>query len=187
MGLNTNFETPKTKDFMSGGWVNNVTVVSVVPVYGGTEWQNEQYKDDVGVNVVIEIGQDFQPTFYVGGRLKKDDFGEIVGLGSVRRVAEFFNAIDVDVNMDDSMKLDETNLESCVGKEFMRLSYVSGKRDNGKLKYTDFQTVASAKSEKRDLVSIFKDHINKAWIKNYRPEVMEDSNPSIGNDELSDW
>ena len=85
------------------------------------------------------------------------------------------------------MRLDETNLESCVGKEFMRLSYVSGKRDNGKLKYTDFQTVASAQSEKRDLVNIFKDHIKQGWIKNYRPEVMEDSNPSIGNDELSDW
>ena len=59
MGLNTNFETPKTKDFMSGVWVNNVTVVSVSPVYGGTEWQNEKYKDDVGINVVIEIGQSF--------------------------------------------------------------------------------------------------------------------------------
>ena len=188
MGLNTNFATPKSKDFMSGVWVNNVTVVSVEPIYGGAEWQHEKYKDDIGVNIVIEIGQSFQPTFYVGGRLKKDDFGETVGLGSVRRVSEFFDAINVDVNMDDdTYKLDETNLENCVGKEFMRLSYVSGKRENGKLKYTDFQTVASAQSEKRDLVSTFKDHINKEWIKNYKPEVMEDNNPSIGNDELSDW
>jgi len=188
MGLNTNFATPKSKDFMSGVWVNNVTVVSVEPIYGGTEWQHEKYKDDIGVNIVIEIGQSFQPTFYVGGRLKKDDFGETVGLGSVRRVSEFFDAINVDVNMDDdTYKLDETNLENCVGKEFMRLSYVSGKRENGKLKYTDFQTVASAQSEKRDLVSTFKEHINNGWIKNYRPEVMEDNNPSIGNDELSDW
>lgn len=187
MGLNTNFGTSDTKKYMSGVFVNNVSVVSVKPIYGGTEWQNEKYKDDIGIEVVIEIGQSFQPTFYVGGRLKKDDFGEPVGLGSVRRVAEFFTAINVDVLMDDSGKLDETNLEDCVGKEFMRLSYVSGKRDNGKLKYTDFQTVASAQSEKRDLVSTFKEHINNGWIKNYRPEVMEDSNPSIGNDELSDW
>ena len=187
MGLNTSFGTSDTKKYMSGVFVNNVSVVSVKPIYGGTEWQNEKYKDDVGLEIVIEIGQSFQPTFYVGGRLKKDDFGEPVGLGSVRRVAEFFNAINVDVLMDDTGKLEEKNLESCVGKEFLRLSYVSGKKENNKLKYTDVQNVASANSEKRDLVDTFKEHINNGWVKNYKPELMEESKPLAGNDDLSDW
>ena len=48
MGLNTSFGTSDTKKYMSGVFVNNVSVVSVKPIYGGTEWQNKKYKDDVG-------------------------------------------------------------------------------------------------------------------------------------------
>ena len=57
MGLNTSFGTSDTKKYMSGVFVNNVSVVSVKPIYGGTEWQNEKYKDDVGLEIVIEIGK----------------------------------------------------------------------------------------------------------------------------------
>ena len=174
------------KKYMDGVFVSNVTIGDVTPVYGGKEWQNEKYKDDIGLDIKLEIGQNFQPVFYLGGRLKKDEFGEIKDPGSVRRVMSFFDAINMNPEFDDNYKLKDTDiLRDCVGREFMRLSYVSGKRDNGKLKYTDFQQVASASSQKREIVDLFKTHVTNGWVKNYRPEVMKSTAP--GNDELSGW
>ena len=174
------------KKYMDGVFINQVTVVDVEPIYGGTEWQSEKWKDDIGLNIKIEIGQNFQPVFYIGGRLKKDEFGEIKDPGSVRRVIQFFEAIDVTVDLDGQYKIvNKDSLRDCIGRHFLRLSYVSGKRDNGKLKYSDFQQVIPATSEKRELIDMFKSHLNNKWIKNYQPEVMESNSP--GNDELADW
>ena len=59
MGLSTSFKSePKNSEqFMSGVFVNECTIVSVEPVYGGKEWQNEKYKDDVGLDITLDIGK----------------------------------------------------------------------------------------------------------------------------------
>lgn len=197
MALLSNFkEMPSSspKEFMSGVFVNEVTITDVTPVYGGTEWQNAKYKDDIGINVTIDIGQSFQPTHYIGGRLKKDDFGEVTSLGTVRRVGDFFTAIDVDVKLSDERKFEEDALRDCIGRKYLRLTYVSGKKDNGKLKYSDFQQVAKSTDNKRVLIDTFKEHVENGWLKNYRPEHMEkesgkvwnESTPAT-NDNLNDW
>lgn len=196
MALLNNFKktTSGSVEFMSGVFVNEVKIKDIKSVYGGTDWQNAKYKDDVGLSVEIDIGQNFFPTHYIGGRLSKDDFGEVVSLGSVRRVDEFLAAIDVDVKLTDDYKFEEDALRDCIGKKYLRLTYVSGKRDNGKLKYSDFQTVANAGENKRVLIDEFKKHVSNQWIKNYRPENMDNENvnrqfsPETTNkDDLSDW
>ena len=138
------------------------------------------------MNIKIEIGQNFQPVFYIGGRLKKDEFGEIKDPGTVRRVQKFFNAIDMEMPLTSEYKIEDPSmLENCVGRTFFRLSYVVGTKPNGKPKYRDFQEVISSKSEKRELIDEFKKHLENEWIKNYQPQVMQSNNP--GNDELSGW
>ena len=85
MGLSTGFksQTTNSEQFMSGVFVNECTIVSVDTVYGGKEWQNEKYKDDVGLDITLDIGKSFQPVFYIGGRLKRDEFGEVKNLGTL--------------------------------------------------------------------------------------------------------
>jgi hypothetical protein len=181
MGLSTKYSSKSTKKFMPGVFINDVTIVDIEVIYGGTEWQKEKYKDDVGINVTIDIGRDFQPKFYTGGRFKKDEFGEKVGEGTLRRLDIFFDAIDVDAKVDDEDKIPEDVLPDCRGRVFKRLSYVKGTKKNGKPSYADFQTVAAPESQNGELVAEFKLNLEKGWIKNYKPELMEES------DELADW
>ena len=181
MGLSTKYSSKSTKKFMPGVFINDVTIVDIEVIYGGTEWQKEKYKDDVGINVTIDIGRDFQPKFYTGGRFKKDEFGEKVGEGTLRRLDIFFDAIDVDAKFDDEDKIPEDVLPDCRCRVFKRLSYVKVTKKNGKPSYADFQTVAAPESQNGELVAEFKLNIEKGWIKNYKPELMEES------DELADW
>jgi hypothetical protein len=187
MGLSTSFksEPKKSSDFMSGVFVNECTIVSVKPVYGGKEWQNEKYKDDVGLDITIDIGKSFQPVFYVGGRLKRDEFGEVKDLGTVRRIATFFDAIDVDAKLTDEHKIEEDVLPDCVGQMFNRLSYVSGTKQDGKVRYSDFQEVVSANTPSITLIETFKKHVNNGWLKNYKPELMDNSSDT--NDIPGGW
>jgi hypothetical protein len=196
MALISNYKktTSSSVEFMSGVFVNEVIITNVEPVYGGTDWQHSDYKDDIGLSLTIDIGQSFEPTHYIGGRLKKDDFGEVISLGTVRRVNTFFEAIDVDVKLTDEHKFEEDALRDCIGRKYLRLTYVSGKRNEGKLKYSDFQEVAKAGENKRVLIDTFKNHISNEWIKNYRPESMDrqgvnkqSSSETSGNDDLSTW
>jgi hypothetical protein len=196
MGLISNYKktTSDSIEFMSGVFVNEVTITNVEPVYGGTDWQHDNYKDDIGLSLTIDIGQSFEPTHYIGGRLKKDDFGEVTSLGTARRINTFFEAIDVDVKLTDDHKFEEDALRDCMGRKYLRLTYVSGKRNDGKLKYSDFQEVAKAGENKRVLIDTFKKHVSNEWIKNYRPENMDResvnkkfSPETTGSNDLSTW
>ena len=175
MGLSTGFksQTTNSEQFMSGVFVNECTIVSVDTVYGGKEWQNEKYKDDVGLDVTLDIGKSFQPVFYIGGRLKRDEFGEVKNLGTVRRISTFFDAIDVDAKLNDEHKIEEDALADCIGTKFNRLSYVSGTKQDGKVRYSDFQEIVSASTPTITLIETFKKHVNNGWLKNYKPELMD--------------
>ena len=128
--------------YMSGVFVNEVKIVSVVPTYEGKEWQ-KQYKDDVGLDITLDIGRDFQPVMYIGGSLKKDDFGEVSGIGSAVKVKLFFD--ELGIKLDDqeilTQSINEDRFASVAGLSFQRLSYVTKRKENGKLQYSDFQNV----------------------------------------------
>ena len=81
-----------------------------------------------------------------------------------------------------------------MGRKYLRLTYVSGNRNNEKLKYSDFQEDAKAGENKRVLIDTFKKHVSNEWIKNYRPENMDResvnkrfSPETTGSDDLSTW
>tara|TARA_R110002020_G_scaffold1370_1_gene6263 strand:- start:3290 stop:3826 length:537 start_codon:yes stop_codon:yes gene_type:complete len=174
--------------YMSGVFVNEVKIVSVVPTYEGKEWQ-KQYKDDVGLDITLDIGRDFQPVMYIGGSLKKDDFGEVQGVGSAVKVKLFFD--ELGIKLDDqellTQSINEDRFNSVQGMSFQRLSYVTKRKENGKLQYSDFQNVLNVNKPKSELIDKFKESVSNGWIKSYKPELMQEQSPKFAEQEISDW
>ena len=174
--------------YMQGVFVNDVKIVSVEPCYDGKVWQ-KQYKDDLGVDVTLDIGRDFQPVMYIGGSFKKNDFGDVEGLGSAVKVKFFFN--ELGINVDDaelmSKALSDDVVSQCTGKTFQRLSYVTKRKDNGKLQYSDFQNILGEGKPKSELIDKFKESVANGWIKSYKPELMDTQQTKFKESDISDW
>ena len=65
------------------------------------------------------------------------------------------------------------------------MSYVSGTKQDGKVRYSDFQEVTSVNTPSITLIETFKKHVNNGWLKNYKPELMD--NGSDTNDIPGGW
>ncbi len=71
--------------------------------------------------VTVDIGKDFTPQDLFYGNYKKNEFGEIVGLGSVFRITNLLKNI-LGVEQLDTETLQE-DMENLVGKTIHRLTY----------------------------------------------------------------
>ena len=57
--------------------VQPVTITDFNVTYGEKrDWQ--QYSDDIGIDLVLEVGQDFQPTLYIGGSFAIDELNNTI-------------------------------------------------------------------------------------------------------------
>ena len=132
----------------SGGSSSNVIVQKVKIVkfdvtYGQKrDWQN--FADDIGIDLVLDIGQDFQPNMYIGGSFTTDEMnGDIVGWGRAYKVKMFFDAIGLPIRLAKGTVVADNKLpanasDQIVGKEFLRLSYLSTKlKSDGKNRWKD--------------------------------------------------
>ena len=95
------FGTTSTK---SSGTATNiivqpVTIADFNITYGEKrEWQ--KYSDDIGIDLVLDVGQDFQPTMYIGGSFALDELNNtITGWGRAYKVKMFLDAIGLPVRL----------------------------------------------------------------------------------------
>lgn len=161
----------KSKDNI---FVDKVKIAKAEIKYGVKEdWQT--YSDDISVHLTLDIGRDFQPNMYIGGNYKKDDVsGDIVGWSTAFKVKMFFDSIGLPIMLDkgknpQSSRLPADAEQRLIGKDFLRLTYVSTKtkRDGGAL-WKDWQETRNPNYEVSKFKAEFKDSVGKNYVKDYQ-------------------
>lgn len=175
MGLNINglggsSMAPKK----SNGVFVSKSKVSAVKVFYDEQQKWQTRPDSIGVEMTLDIGKDFEPTFYVGGAFKLDEFGDKVGIGTVKKVDILLESLGIDASLTEDNKIPEDVVNDIVGREFVRLSYVSGVKDNGKSKWSDWQETRPVGTDFNDFTDAFLNAVNQGWVKNYKPEPEDE-------------
>jgi hypothetical protein len=129
---------------------------------------------DIGIKLTLDIGKDFRPEMIIAGNFKRDpDSGEIIGWGSGFVVQEALTRLGYSGVLAEGNRIPTEALESLIGKTFLRLSYVSGTRNDGKFRYTDWNQIATVEEGAESLMSRFKRSLSKGYPRNYHPDLLD--------------
>jgi len=129
---------------------------------------------DIGIVLVLDIGRDFRPELIIGGQFKRDaNSGDVVGWGSAFVVQEALSRLGFTGKLDQGNKIPSTVLAGVKGKVILRLSYVSGTRDSGKLRYSDWSQIGTPEAGEGELVNRFRKSLSRGFPRNYRPELID--------------
>lgn len=162
-----------TNKYGPGIFVNKATIVDAVDI-SGQAYGYMQNPCDIGIVLVLDIGRDFQPELIIGGLFKRDvNTGEVVAWGSAFIVQEALSRLGFTGRLDPGNKIPKAALSALKGRPILRLSYVSGTRENGKLKYSDWSQIGVPESGESELVGRFRKSLSRGFPKNYRPELVD--------------
>mgnify|MGYP003651630622 FL=1 len=186
------FGTTSTK---SSGTATNiivqpVTIADFNITYGEKrEWQ--KYSDDIGIDLVLDVGQDFQPTMYIGGSFALDELNNtITGWGRAYKVKMFLDAINLPVRLAKGTAVTENRLpdnakELIVGKQFLRLSYLSTKvKADGTHRWKDWQDTNKVGQEQA-LKDAFALSVSKQYVKDFLAPGSADGTWEEEEDQLA--
>ena len=161
----------------SGGNSSNiitqtVKVANIAVTYGEKrDWQ--KYADDIGLDITLDIGKDFQPTMYIGGSFKLDDINDtIIGWGRAYKVKMFFDAIGLPIRLAKGSSVIENRLpegaeKHIIGKEFESLSYLSNKlKQDGTNRWRDWQDVTKP-GQGEALKKQFAEAVSNDYVKDF--------------------
>ncbi len=163
-----------------GIYVNEVTIAGAEDVSGVT-LPYLQRPMDIGIKLVLDIGRDFQPELVIAGNFKRDlETGEVIGWGGAFVVQEALLRLGFTGSLESGNRMPASILAGLVGKRFLRLSYVSGRKENGQLRYSDWSHIATTEEGPEDLVRRFKWSLTKGYPRNYRPEVLNETPAASG-------
>ena len=170
--------------------IDNVTITNAEVLYNTQQkWQKKP--DDVGIEMTLDIGKDWFPTFYLGGIFKAED-GLVTGWSSAYKVKMLLEAVGLTgARLDkttgpESQRFPSDLPELLKGRKFARLSYKSTKekQDGSGHWWSDWQTVAP-ENNFEELRIAFKEaleHRDPAsnepapYVKNFlSPEMEEES------------
>ena len=154
-------------------FVDNVKVVTADINYETKQdWQT--YSDDMSINMTLDIGRDFQPSFYIGGNFKKDETsGQVIGWGTAFKVKLFFDAIGMPIRLSKGKLLQDQRLpddaaSQLIGKEFARLTYKSTKlKKTGDNMWKEWQETRPTNVDHAEFKDIFRNAVTNNWIKDF--------------------
>lgn len=157
-----------------GVFLNEGRIISVTDI-SGTKPEYYSNPVDIGVELKLEIGRSFQPTLRIAKNFKHDDKGNIVDWGAAFPLREFLEQIG-GTKLDDNYRIPAELLEAIVGKDIIRLSYVTGVKEGGKLKYKDWDRIMfKGSGDPLALAKRFIDEYKRTgYPKNYHPEAIEE-------------
>jgi hypothetical protein len=163
----------KKRTYGPGVFINEVEVAAAEDISGTTP----PFMDrpvDIGIKLTLEIGKNFQPVLSITGNFKRDtDTGEVIGWGSAFVVQEALSRLGFKGELDQENRIPADALQRVIGKSFLRLSYISGEKQNGKPRYSDWGRMASTEEGAEELAKRFKQSVAKGYPKNYRPELLD--------------
>ena len=152
--------------------VQSVKIADFTVTYGEKrDWQN--YSDDIGIDLVLDVGQDFQPTMYIGGSFALDELNNtITGWGRAYKVKMLFDAIGLPIRLAKGTVVAENRLpddakSQIVDKKFLRLSYLSTKvKADGSHRWKDWQDTDKIGHEQA-LKDAFTLAVSKGYVKDF--------------------
>jgi len=156
-----------------GIFINEATIADVQDV-SGLILPFMERPFEIGIKLYLDIGRNFQPELVIAGDFKRDPAtGEVVGWGGAFVVQEALSRLGYTGPLEDGNKIPEEVLLELVGKQFLRLSYVSGQKENGKLRYSDWNQIATPEEGPDDLLLRWKRSLQRGYPRNFRPELMD--------------
>lgn len=152
--------------------VQLVTIDDFTVTYGEKrDWQT--YSDDIGIDLELEIGQNFKPVMYIGGSFALDELNNtITGWGRAYKVKMLFDAIGLPIRLAKGTVVDDNKLpddakDHIVGKQFLRLSYLSTKvKADGTHRWKDWQDTDKVGREQA-LKDAFALAVSKRYVKDF--------------------
>lgn len=164
-----------SKSYGPGMFISQVTVLQAEDV-SGQQAPFLQRPYDIGIKLTLDIGKDFHPQLTIAGEFKRDPVSnEVIGWGSAFVVQEALARTGYTGNLDPGNKLPATALSGLIGKRFLRLSYISGRKDDGRIRYSDWNHIASLDEGGDELAKRFRRSLAKGYPKNYHPELVEEA------------
>ena len=163
-----------------GIFTKNVKIVDASVQYTPPKesWQTRQ--DDMLITLTLDVGADFKPELTLRGYFNKNEDGSWKNNGTATKIKILFDSVGVDWDnsfVKESFELTDSSLEELSGKEFCKLSYVWGLKDNGKSGWNDWTEVAKI-GEDQKLKDKFLNAVKNKWVKDYRPNESAEQNSS---------
>lgn len=140
----------------------------------------------LAIKLILDIGRTFTPELIIGGDFTRHADGTITGWGSAWRVRAFFENLGYTGSLTEDGKMLPEMLEFVQGKEFYRLSYITGVKPDGRAKYSDWHEIGNINQPVTAFVERFKRAVAKGYPTNYRPELANSNTPEddIVDDDL---
>jgi len=174
-GSNSNRQS-NTSNKRTGVFVSEATIKNIVVKYDvQEEWQKRP--DDIAVFLTLDVGQNFDYEMRIGGFFNRNEDGSVKNWGAALKVKILLDALNIKGSLTKDWQLPDEIVEEMMGKKFLRLSYVSGTKDNGKARWFDWNEVGRLGQEDR-LKERFMKAVNDGWVKNFRPDTGDDFDPA---------
>ena len=174
-GSNSNRQS-NTSNKRTGIFVSEATIKNIVVKYDvQEEWQKRP--DDIALFLTLDVGQNFDYDMRIGGFFNRNEDGSVKNWGAALKVKILLDALNIKGSLTKDWQLPDEIVEEMIGKKFLRLSYVSGTKDNGKARWFDWNEVGRLGQEDR-LKERFMKAVNDGWVKNFRPDTSDDFDPA---------
>ena len=174
-GSNSNRQS-NTSNKRTGVFVSEATIKNIVVKYDvQEEWQKRP--DDIALFLTLDVGQNFDYEMRIGGFFNRNEDGSVKNWGAALKVKILLDALNIKGSLTKDWQLPDEIVEEMIGKKFLRLSYVSGTKDNGKARWFDWNEVGRLGQEDR-LKERFMKAVNDGWVKNFRPDTGDDFDPA---------
>jgi hypothetical protein len=175
MGLSTTSKANQA--YGPGVFISEATIIDAQN-HSGTAPSFLQNIPDVYLVVTLDIGKDWTPEMSFFGDFKRDrqDPTAIVGWGSAFKIRNLFTACGIQREINDDGTIPEDMVNDLIGKKILRLQYVSGARENGRLKYSDWtEQVLAAGEDPKKLADLFFKSVQRGFPRNYFPDVLNEN------------
>ena len=174
--MTLSLNNPYKNGYGNGIYISLVTIADVEDISGTTPpFMN--FPIDIGLKLHLDVGKGFYPQMIIAGNFQRNvPTDEVSGWGSAFVVQDFLNKLGFTGKLNKDNKIPVNIIQSIIGKKFYRLSYVTGIREDGKLKYSDWNIIATAEEGPEYLAEKFQKSFLKGYPKNYRPELAGTEN-----------
>jgi len=153
-------------------FIQTATIKAVKPLYlnevFGITW-------DVDLSLLLEIkkqnGSSYDYQLNIRGCFKRDSSGRIIGWSSAFKIQKLFNNLSVIGIVNDNGTIEEKSLQQLLGKDIFVLNYVSGLKEDGRVKYQMWDIIAA---DRVTLQTEFLKSTDLGYPKNFHKEVIFD-------------
>lgn len=155
-----------------GIFLSKATILTAEDI-SGKQLQFMSAPVDLGIALTLDIGQSFNPTMHFMGNFRRDEVSKaVVDWGGATAVKMFLNQMfpGEEIPLTEDFHVPQDVLDRLIGKQFRRLSYISGVKPNGKTKYSDWNTIVSIEKSDEDLIALFHKSLAKGYPRNYKPD-----------------